>query len=121
MEIPVSEIIDRITILRLKTERINDDSAKQEASKEFNACRNALRGFRKKGIKLKREWFDELYKINGHQWDSESAMNNARKEKNLKEMGKIYIEIQKFNKKRVAVKNEISEETGQGFKDIKIN
>ena len=121
MDIPPSELIDRITIVRLKIERIKDSSAKNEFKKEFKACKNALRAFKKQGGKLKRKWFDELYEINKNQWNLESEMSNAQKVKDLKSMGKTYIEIQKSNKKRVAVKNKIAEETGEGFQDIKIN
>ena len=46
------------------------------------------------------------------------AKNNGS---DLKEIGRIYIELLKENKKRTVVKNEIVDATGKGYKDIKIN
>lgn len=120
MEVPLPEIIDRISILKLKIERGNHE-AKRFFEKELEEYRKALKEFEEKGIKIKRDWGKRLYIINKFQWNLESEMNNARKEENLEKMGQIYIELQISNKKRVSVKNRIAEETGEGFKDIKVN
>jgi len=118
MEIPPAEVIDRMSIVKLKIERIGE----LHLQKEFEELQKAVEEFEQKDIKIKSEWFEELYVINGAQWDLESRMRKAKENgPDFIEMGKIYIELQKSNKKRVAVKNKISEETGQGFKDIKIN
>jgi len=118
MEIPISEIIDRISILRLKIENGSNPSFKEELS----VYEKALEQFRKRGIRIKSEWLEELYMINKYQWGLESSLREMRENKSeLKELGKLYIQIQISNKKRMAVKNQITEETGSGFKDIKVN
>ena len=114
------EIIDRISILKLKIERGNPE-VRKSLKKELEECENAVEEFKKKGVKIKQEWLDKLYEINGFQWNLESELNKVRRSENLEESGRLYIKIQISNRKRVAVKNEISEETKSGFRDIKIN
>lgn len=122
MEISLPEIIDRISIIKLKIENAKDNVIKGDLKRELKEFEKALVDFEKKGIIIKEEWLDELHHINKHQWELEENMNAAKNNgPDLKEMGRVYTEIQISNKKRVAIKNRISEETGYGFKDIEIN
>ncbi len=117
MEIPLPEIIDRISILKLKIK----NGKNPEFDEELKVCEKAIKEFREKGYKIKEEWFEELYEINKNQWDLESLLKKTKEKNNLEEVGKIYIKLQLSNKKRVAVKNRIVEETGSGFHDIRVN
>jgi hypothetical protein len=118
MEILLSEIIDRMTILKLKIEHSDNSSFREE----LTLLENAIKEFERRGIKINPSWFEELYEINKGQWNLESSLKRINEtEINFKESGKLYIEIQISNKKRVAVKNKIAEETLSGFKDIKGN
>ena len=112
MEVSPAEIVDRISIVKLKTERIGESLLK----KEYLALEKALEEFKRKGIEIKKEWIDELYKINGEEWDLLEKMNEERKKgEDYAKIGKIYIETEKINKKRANVKNKIVRETGKGF------
>ena len=116
MEIPPADIIDRMTIVKLKIERIGNPAL----NAEMDALSDAIEEFRKKGIEIKQEWIDELYKINGEEWDLLDKMNKERKEgTDYRKIGQLYLETEKVNKKRAEVKNKIVEETGKGFKEIK--
>ena len=116
MEIPPADIIDRMTIVKLKIERIGD----HKLNAEMNALENALKEYRKKGIEIKQEWINELYEINGKEWDLLDKMNKERQEgKDYAKIGKLYLETEQVNKRRAEVKNKIVEETGKGFKEIK--
>jgi hypothetical protein len=118
MEISPAEIIDRISIVRLKIERIR----LPELNKEFQALKNALEDFKKKGILMKEEWTEELYRINKEEWDLLEQMNNERKKgNNYEKIGRIYLQTEEVNKRRAEAKNRIIEETGEGFKEIKKN
>ena len=117
MEIQLPEIIDRITILILKIER-SDNFAFVEELNEYNM---ALKDYEDKGVNIKQEWFDRLFDINSYMWDLFSQISYLKKRSNLKEIGTIYIELLKSNKIRIAQKNKIVDQTGVGFKDIKIN
>ncbi len=122
MKVPLPEIIDRMSILKLKIEYSKNSDLTKEFEKELRECESSVSEFEKEGLKIKQEWIDRLYEINKYQWGLESSMRKLKEEgKNFKEIGKLYIELQMSNKRRVAVKNQISEETGSGFKDININ
>lgn len=118
MERPLPEIIDRMSILKLKIERIGELHLNHEL-KEYE---KALFDFQRRGIRIDPSWSEELYEINGTIWDLESDIRRGKeKELGLEEVGRRAIAIRELNKKRVSVKNKIVEETGIGFKDVKMN
>ncbi len=119
MEISPAEIIDRISIVKLKIELIGNP----ELQKEMDALNNAVEKFKEKEIEIKQEWIDELYEINKEEWNLLDLMNQERKaeEINYEKIGRLYLETEIVNKKRSEAKNKIIEETGAGFKEIKKN
>jgi hypothetical protein len=122
MEIPLSELIDKASIIKIKIEKASDKKMIMELKKELQEYQNSINVFSKRGVKVDDSWFTRLYEINKGQWELESEMNKARNNgPQLSQMGRLYIKLQQSNKKRVAVKNEIAEKTGIGYKDIKIN
>ena len=118
MEYPLVEIIDRLLILKLKIEKSNNP----RFTEEYEKYESVLEVYKSKGVKVKQKWLDKLYAINSSQWDLFSLMKIAKNNgPDLKEIGRIYIELLIENKKRTVVKNEIVDATGKGYKDIKIN
>lgn len=117
MEIPPSAVIDRLSIVKLKIERIG----KPELKKELEALEEAVGEFKKKGINIKEEWINELYEINKEEWDLLERMNEEKKKNNFEVIGRLYIQTELVNKRRALAMNKIVEETGIGFKEIKKN
>ena len=118
MEIPLSEVLDRMSILKLKIERIGEP----HLIEEMETYEKALKEFELKGVIIKQEWIDELYNINSQIWDLESDIRKGKEgELGLEEVGRRAIMIRDKNKLRVGMKNKIVEETGLGFKDVKVN
>ena len=118
MEKSPGEIIDRLSIVRLKIERIGNP----ELQKEFDVLNEAIEEFKKEGVEIKDEWINELYEINKEEWDLLEKMNEERKrDKSFEKIGKLYLETEKVNKRRAMTINKIVEETGQGFREIKKN
>ncbi len=119
MEVSPADILDRMSIVKLKIERIGVP----ELQEEFNALQGALGEFRGRGVEIKDGWLDELYEINREEWDLLDKMNEERKKEgaDYSEIGKLYIETEGVNKKRAEAKNRIIEESGVGFKEIKKN
>ena len=118
MEMPLAEVLDRLSILKLKVERINEPHLKKEQD-SFN---KAIQQFKNEGIKINDSWLNELYIINAKIWDLESDIRKGKEgELGLEEVGKRAILIRNLNRERVAIKNRIIEETGIGFKDVKVN
>ena len=119
MEWSPADILDRMSIVQLKIERIG----LQESEKELEVLKESLKKFEEKGIKIKKEWLDELYEINKKEWNLLGEMNEERKKenRNYEKIGELYIRTEEINKKRTGAKNRIIEETGVGFKEIKKN
>jgi hypothetical protein len=111
MEYPISEIVDRLSILNLKKDRGGCDCLEEESA--FN---KALQEYLDKGIDYKQEWLNELLMINGKIWDLECEIRQGKEEKfTLEEVGRRALLIRDFNKKRIELKNLIVQETGVGF------
>ena len=121
MEMSICEVIDRWSICKLKFERIGGE-AEPQLKLEIEELEKAIQEYKDKGIKVKEEWFVELYKINGIIWDLESDIRKGKEGLlGLEEVGRRAILIRDNNKKRISFKNKIIEETKIGFKDIKMN
>ena len=74
MEMPLPEILDRISIVKLKIERIGEPHLKEEYE-EYN---KAIKEQKLRGIKIKDEWLKKLYEINGKIWDLESDIRKGK-------------------------------------------
>lgn len=118
MEMPLPEILDRMSIVKLKIERIGEPHLK----KEFTEYEKAVKEFEKKGVTIEPFWLKELCDLNGKIWDLEADIRKGKEgELGLEEVGRRAIVIRELNKKRISVKNEIVEKTGLGFRDVKMN
>ncbi|MDO8467797.1 MAG: hypothetical protein Q7S56_02520 [Nanoarchaeota archaeon] len=118
MEIPLSELIDRMTVLRIKIQNTENPNVK----KELDLVEGALKNFEEENSKIDENLIDNLQIINKELWDLVAELSDAKKEnKSLEEIGRIYIRQHIANKKRIQIKNKIAEESGSGFKDIKVN
>ena len=121
---PISEIIDRYTITKLKTERTDED-----VSGELNSYREEIDKYK---IDVE-EYINRMYKINGTLWNYETQMRKLMDSKNgtgpivdanelpLEEIGKLALLVRDINGTRNGLKSEIVEKFSEGFKDIKIN
>lgn len=115
---PLPELLDRLVIVRLKAERIKD----REKERELAFYIKELEYYKKKGFVIKDEWIERLYDVNGKIWDLEADIRKGKEGAlGLDEVGRRAILIRNLNKIRISIKNEITEATGSGFKDVKIN
>ena len=110
---PVSEIIDRYTISKLKAERTSED-----VSEELEAYRVEIKNY---GVNLERH-VNRLYDINGKIWDTEGHIKGHREhELTLEEVGRLALKVRDLNCERNGIKAEIINEFSEGFKEIKVN
>jgi len=63
----LSELIDKLSIVELKIERVGEP----HLEKEKIAYENAIKEFKRKGVVVKKSWLKEFKKINGECWDLE--------------------------------------------------
>ena len=63
MKMPLAEVIDRYSILKLKLERLAPQNKELDViiRKEFEIYEGALREFKEEGINVKPEWIDKLH------------------------------------------------------------
>lgn len=123
MEMPLAEVIDRYSILKLKLERLASYNKELESiiKKEFVVYDNALEEF-KKSVFVKPEWIEKLYEINGRIWDLESDIRRGKEgQLGLEEVGRRALKIRDINQERIEMRNLITKESGSGFFEIKVN
>jgi hypothetical protein len=110
MKMPLSEIIDRYTITRLKSERTSED-----VSEELKAYSKELPDLDSSQI-----FIDRMYDINGKIWDTEGDIRSGV-DMPLEEVGRLALIVRDLNQIRNGIKGEIVDEFAEGFKEIKVN
>jgi hypothetical protein len=118
-EISEGELLDKLTILEIKSKEINDQSLLKEVEKEYKILSN----IRDKNIN-KNKIIDELYKelklINKQIWDIENIKRNYEKQNNFDEKFiKISRDEYKANDKRANIKSKINIILDSNIKEIK--
>ena len=113
---PLSEILDRYTITKLKSERTNEDVSdelrtykKEVDNPDYVERSNHIISF-----------IDRLYEINGELWDTEGDIRKGV-EMPLEEIGRLALKVRDLNCIRNEIKAEIVDTFAEGFKEIKIN
>ncbi len=116
MKMPLSEILDRYTITKLKSERTNED-----VSDELRTYKAEIDNpdYVERSNQIV-SFIDRLYGINGQLWDTEKGIRNGV-DMPLDEVGRLALKVRDLNCKRNEIKAEIVEAFAEGFKEIKIN
>ena len=118
-EISAGELIDKITILNIKKEKITNNEKLVEIEKELKSLKDT---FNKKIIPDNSllELMEQLKKINLKLWDIEDEKRNAEKNKKFDER---FIElarnVYKFNDERAEIKLKINNLLGSNIKEVK--
>ena len=118
-EISAGELVDKITILEIKKNKISDENKLKEINKELNSLNNTMDKFilgKSKILTFK----DQLKEINLKLWDIEDGKRTAEKNNDF---GKIFIElarnVYRFNDERAKIKLKINEILGSNIKEVK--
>ena len=118
-EISAGELVDKITILKIKKEKIANKEKLVEIKKELDSLTNTFNKSIKKNINLE-ALIKELKNINLKLWDVE---NKKRELEKKQEFGKEFIElarnVYKFNDERAKIKLKINEALGSNIKEVK--
>ena len=113
---PLSEILDRYTITKLKSERTHED-----VSDELRIYKNEINNpDYVERSSLIASFIDRLYKINGELWHTEGDIRKGI-DMPLEEIGRLALKVRDLNCKRNEIKAEIVDTFAEGFKEIKIN
>jgi len=118
MKMPISEILDRYTITKLKSERTNED-----VSEELRIYKEEIDNpkYDDKSKEIQ-SFIDRLYEVNGQMWDTESGIRSGVADTlPLEEIGKLALKCRDINRVRNGIKGEIVDTFSEGFKEIKVN
>jgi hypothetical protein len=119
IECPVSlgELVDKISILKIKTIKIPDESKKKLALEEHEHLLKKLESLKLEGIQ---QFLDELFTINSKLWVIEDDIR--LKEKNQafdNEFIKLARAVYQTNDQRFAVKAKCNQHYGSQLQEVK--
>jgi hypothetical protein len=119
VEVSIGELLDKITILEIKQEKIKDPEKLKFISNEHSILRNQLNNNIKNDDKLNK-LFQSLKDINSKLWVIEDDKRQCEKDKDFGEKFiKLSRDVHFLNDDRAKIKLEISNHTGSTIKEIK--
>ena len=119
VEVSVGELLDKISILEIKKEKIKNPEKLEYILNELSILKDELKNNIKSDVKL-----DELYQslkiINARLWVIEDDKRKCEKEKDFTEnFIKLSRDVHILNDDRAKIKLKINEHTGSKIKEIK--
>ena len=119
VEVSVGELLDKISILEIKKEKIKDQSKLKFINEEFELLKEQYEKNVKPDDKLKK-LFNSLKEINNKLWNIENEKRLCEKNSDF---GEVFIktsrDIHFLNDERGKIKLEMNNITGSKIKEIK--
>ena len=119
VEVSIGELLDKISILEIKKEKIKDINKLKFINQEYIILKNQF----EKNIKIDEKLnklFESLKKINSKLWVIEDEKRLYEKNSDFSEKFiKVSRDIHFFNDNRAKIKLEINDHTGSKIKEIK--
>ena len=118
-EISAGELLDKISILEIKLDKIKNNNDLEEISKEYKLLKEVQDSNIKITEKIKK-LFKEIKEVNLSLWDIENGIRTCEKNKDF---GKKFTEFARAvylnNDKRAKIKSKINEILGSNIREIK--
>ena len=119
VEVSVGELLDKISILEIKQEKIKDTEKLNFINEEHSILKDQLNDIVKSDKKLT-ELFESLKQINAKLWVIEDDKRQCEKEKDFTDTFiKLSRDVHFLNDDRAKIKLEINNHTGSKIKEIK--
>ena len=119
VEVSVGELLDKISILEIKQEKIKDPEKLKFINEEHSILKDQLNNNVKSDQKLN-ELFKSLKQINAKLWVIEDDKRQCEKEKDFTDTFiKLSRHVHFLNDDRAKIKLEINNHTGSKIKEIK--
>ena len=119
VEVSVGELLDKISILEIKQEKIKDTEKLKFINEEHSILKDQLNKNVKSDQKLN-ELFETLKKINAKLWIIEDDKRQFEKDKDFTEKFiKLSRDVHFLNDERAKIKLEINNLTGSKIREIK--
>ena len=119
VEVSVGELLDKISILEIKKDKIKDPEKLEYIKDELSILREEFKNNIKSDLKI-----DKLYQslkiINARLWTIEDDKRKCEKEKDFGEKFiKLSRDVHFLNDDRAKIKLEINNHTGSAIKEVK--
>ena len=118
-EISAGELLDKISILEIKLEKIKNKTDQEEINKEYKILKEVQNSSIEVTEKLK-TFFKKIKEVNQNLWDIEDKLRFCEKNKDF---GKNFIELAREvyfnNDKRSKIKSEINKILMSNIKEVK--
>jgi len=119
VEVSVGELLDKISILEIKKEKISNQDNLKFINSEYEILKDQFNNNVKKDDKLN-ELLKSLNEINGKLWVIEDEKRMCEKNSDFKEKFiKLSRDVHLLNDNRAKIKLEINNHTGSKIKEIK--
>ena len=119
VEVSVGELLDKISILEIKQDKIKDPEKLNFINNEHSILKNQFENNVKSDEKLEK-LFEDLKDINAKLWVIEDDKRDCEKNKDFGEKFiKLSRDVHFFNDDRAKIKLEINNHTGSTIKEIK--
>ena len=119
VEVSIGELLDKISILEIKQEKIKDPEKLKFISNEHSILKNQLENNIKSDDKLNK-LFQSLKEINAKLWIIEDDKRQCEKDKDFGDKFiKLSRDVHFLNDDRAKIKLEINNYTGSVIKEIK--
>ena len=119
VEVSVGELLDKISILEIKKEKIKDTDKLKFINEEYNILNDQFKKSVKTDERLN-QLFKSLKEINAKLWLIEDEKRMYEKNSDFSEKFiKVSRDIHFFNDDRAKIKLEINNHTGSKIKEIK--
>ena len=119
VEISIGELLDKISILEIKKDKIKDPEKLRFISNEHSILKNQLENNIKTDNKLD-ELFQSLKEVNGKLWVIEDNKRQCEKDKDFGDnFIKLSRDVHFLNDDRAKIKLEINKNTGSKIREIK--
>ena len=119
VEVSIGELLDKISILEIKQEKIKDPEKLKFINNEHSILKNQLKKNVKSDDKLN-NLYQSLKEINAKLWVIEDDKRQCEKDKDFGEKFiKLSRDVHFLNDDRAKIKLEINNHTGSAIKEIK--
>ena len=118
-EISAGELLDKISILEIKLDKIKNKSSQQEINKEYKLLKETQNSCIESTAEIE-NLFKKIKEVNLNLWDIEDKIRLCEKNKDF---GKNFIQLSRNvylnNDKRAKIKSDINKLLGSNIKEIK--
>jgi len=119
IETSAGELIDKITILEIKREKISDQKSLEIIGKEYSSLEDSIKKNLKVDGKIKELW-KQLKEVNLKLWEIEDKIRLSEKNKKFdQKFIELARSVYKCNDLRAEIKSKINQLSGSNIKEIK--